>query len=69
MSADDHPIVYCQCCAHMQRAHGSISRCGRQALTKDALFVILVASAKQIEAYRGWFSFADSDRSFRLQVS
>ena len=48
MSAEDHylHVSYQKSNVHMQRAHGPISRCGRQAWAKNALFVTLVARAK-----------------------
>ena len=48
MSAGDHYLSYKASNAHVQRAHGPISRCGdaRQAMAKKALFVTLVAGAE-----------------------
>ena len=34
------------CYAHVQRAHGPISRCGRHAMAKNALFMTLMAGAE-----------------------
>ena len=51
MSAGDHYLSYKASYAHVQRAHGPISRCGRQAMAKYALFVTLMAGAEQFEVY------------------
>ena len=51
MSAGDHYLPYKASYAHVQRAHGPISRCGRQAMAKYALFVTLVAGAERFEVY------------------
>ena len=48
MSAGDHYLSYKASYAHVQGAHGPISRCGRQAMAKYALFVTLVAGAERI---------------------
>ena len=58
MSAGDHYLSYKASYVHVQRTHGPISRCGRQAMAKYALFVMLVASAEWFEVYWDQF-FAD----------
>ena len=51
MSAGDHYLLYKDSYAHVQRAHGPISRCGQQAMAKYTLFVMLVADAERFEVY------------------
>ena len=51
MSAGDHYLSYKASYVHVQRAHGPISRCDRQAMVKYALFVMFVASAERFEVY------------------
>ena len=48
MAAGDHYLSYKISYAHVQRAHGPISRCGRQAMAKYALFVTLVAGVYSV---------------------
>ena len=41
MSAGDHYLLYKASYAHVQRAHGPISRCGRQVMVKYAQYTIV----------------------------
>ena len=64
-SAGNHYLSYKASYVHVQRAHGPISRCGRQAMAKYALFVTLMAGSKYSET-----SFSPISRySFALQVA
>ena len=70
MSAGDNYLSYEDSYAHVQRAHGSISRCGRRAMAKYALFVTLVAGAERFEVDYTETSFSPISRySFALQVA
>ena len=51
MSAGDHYLSYKASYARVQRAHGPISRCGRQAMAKYALVVMLMAGEERFEVY------------------
>ena len=68
MSAGDHYLSYKASYVHVQRAHGPISRCGRQAMAKYAL--CMTSWPVQNDSKYTETSFLPISRySFALQVA